>query len=167
MNEGHPTADDLAGYVTGALDPPRAAWLEEHLASCPPCARALEREAKIEVALHAVARADTARLPSPPPLPSRRSRLTRAAVGACAAVLAVAAPLLLFHARPPRGGALHVVCGAAGDGELRRCRAAARCAGLLAEDVSGAADVPVYETLAPGCPGTPALSFASDRGGPR
>src|SRR5688500_11099391 len=39
---GHPPADQLRAYGDGLLPPPKAAALEEHLAGCEACCRALE-----------------------------------------------------------------------------------------------------------------------------
>jgi anti-sigma factor RsiW len=51
---GHVADETLFLWVAGELDGPASCELEEHLHSCPQCARRLELEAQLEVAMHQV-----------------------------------------------------------------------------------------------------------------
>lgn len=54
MNARHVTQEELQRYVLDAVDPHEAEAVEEHVASCPRCAAALQTEARVEVALQEV-----------------------------------------------------------------------------------------------------------------
>ena len=81
MNK-HLVADIVEQYVIGALDAESVRFVEGHVAQCPPCARLLQQEAALEVALH-----ETARHRKVISLSSRRRRIG-AVVASAAAVLA-------------------------------------------------------------------------------
>ncbi|MBF5045970.1 zf-HC2 domain-containing protein [Aggregicoccus sp. 17bor-14] len=87
----HFTRDDAEAYVLGALEPARAAALEEHVAACDACARLLQVEALLEEDLRQVAASSPGmggkllRLPA-----ARLARRVLAPVGALAAAAALA-----------------------------------------------------------------------------
>ncbi|WP_327676017.1 anti-sigma factor family protein [Kitasatospora sp. NBC_00458] len=97
---------DAGAYVLGALDPPRRAAFEAHLAEgCPQCAEQLEQLGPVEALLAGYAAAVPASDPLPRPDPAmldrlvaevaagrRRGRVRRLVLVAVAAVLAVGGP---------------------------------------------------------------------------
>ena len=96
----HATTLELEEYVSGALEPSRASQLDHHVEACAQCARALLREAKLEVALRAVGadlrcgmRADEVEL-----LPAVEAPQAPARRGAFFALAAAAAIVLAFAA---------------------------------------------------------------------
>lgn len=91
MSRRHATSAELELYVLGALDPERAAVVEEHCASCDACARALAGEASLEVAFEQVAR----RAERAPVV----MRPVRAAAYGTAGLVAMAAAVLLWFGR--------------------------------------------------------------------
>lgn len=104
MNK-HLAADIVEQYVIGALDAESVRFVEGHVAQCPPCAKLLQQEAALEVALH-----ETVRRPKVVSLNSRRRRI--AAVASAAAVLAAGLVLVFsIESEPP----------AAAQPKLRRC----------------------------------------------
>jgi hypothetical protein len=103
----HLSGDIVEQYVIGALDAESVRFVEGHVAQCPACARLLQQEAQLEVALH-----ETARIKDVVSLSSRRRRLV--AVVASAAAAALAAGLVLVFSvdtEPP----------AAAQPKLRHC----------------------------------------------
>ena len=99
----HATTLELEEYVAGALDPERVGELDVHVEACAHCARALVREARLEVAVRAFAselrcgmRADVIEAPRVAavrePVAARPARYALAAMAA--AVLAFAATRL-------------------------------------------------------------------------
>ncbi len=92
---GHVSPDDLEQYVIGALDAASVSWVEAHVAQCEPCAKALTREATLELALF-----DVAALP--PSLSGVRQRPARIAAALTAVTALAAGALWLFSVeRPP------------------------------------------------------------------
>jgi hypothetical protein len=152
MSDTHPSQDDLALYVMGALDGEPAARLEAHVPTCAACASALAREARLEVALHDVG-ASLAE-----PRGSRSGRATRplgrAAIVAVGFSVAIAAGYLVWIARPGHGDAARaaerssLVACPPGRGEAASsCHSRARRAGLYVEDPPRSAPIPVYEEV--------------------
>jgi anti-sigma factor RsiW len=94
----HATTLELESYVAGGLDPARVSELDVHVERCAECARALLREARLEVAVRVFAselrcgmRADVVEVPAAPaPAPTARSGFY--------ALAALAAALLAFAA---------------------------------------------------------------------
>jgi anti-sigma factor RsiW len=120
MSTPHPTREEIARYVVAALEPPAMERLEEHLATCPECARALAAEARFEVALWKIvpaAREEGAVVPLPHRLAPRRR--TWLAVGSSSAGLAAAVLLCLslwrghesVRSEMPDAGILHTSAG--------------------------------------------------------
>ncbi|MFZ5444206.1 MAG: anti-sigma factor family protein [Myxococcota bacterium] len=102
----HLGADLLEQYVIGALDADSVRFVEGHVAQCPACARLLQAEARVEVALHELAA--RGRVVS---LDGRRRRV-RAVVASVAAALAAGLMLGFFAGGAPPAG---------GSPSLRRC----------------------------------------------
>jgi hypothetical protein len=98
VSERHPSEGDLEQYVIGGL--PRADHdrLEAHVAACARCGRALAKEARFEMALHAVARSAAAERT----VVSYRSPRRRGAILAAGVLVAAAAAAVLLVARPWR-----------------------------------------------------------------
>jgi hypothetical protein len=105
MNK-HLVADIVEQYVIGALDAESVRFVEGHVAQCPSCAKLLQQEARLEVALH-----ETARRTRVVSISSRRRRI--GAVVASAAALLAAGVVLVFSVErePP----------AAAQPKLRQC----------------------------------------------
>ena len=93
--EKHLVADIVEQYVIGALDAESVRFVEAHVARCAPCAKLLQQEAAIEVALH-----ETARHRKVVSLSSRRRKLV-ALVASAAAVLAAGLVLVFSFDREP------------------------------------------------------------------
>jgi anti-sigma factor RsiW len=95
MNK-HLVADIVEQYVIGALDADSVRFVEAHVAQCPPCAKLLQEEAAIEVALHEIVRRKKV-----VSIASRRRRI--AAVVASAAAVLAAGLVLVFslESEPP------------------------------------------------------------------
>ena len=85
----HLVTDIVEQYVIGALDAESVRFVEGHVAQCEPCAKLLQQEARLEVALH-----ETARLTKVVSLSTRRRRV--GAVVASAAALLAAGLVLVF-----------------------------------------------------------------------
>ena len=105
MNK-HLVADIVEQYVIGALDAESVRFVEGHVAQCAPCAKLLQQEAALEVALH-----ETVRRRTVVSLTTRRRRI--AAVVASAAAVLAAGLVLVFslESEPPP----------AAQPKLRRC----------------------------------------------
>jgi hypothetical protein len=93
--EKHLVADIVEQYVIGALDAESVRFVEGHVARCPPCAKLLQQEAALEVALH-----ETVRHTKVVSLSSRR-RKTVAVIASAAAVLAAGLVLVFSLEREP------------------------------------------------------------------
>jgi hypothetical protein len=152
MNDTHPSKDDLALWVMGALDPEPAARLEAHVPTCAACAAMLAREARLEIALHEVG----ASLPEPRASGSVRTMrpFGRAAVVAVGVAVAVAAGYLVWIARPGHGDTARaaerssLVACPPGHGEAASsCHARARRMGLYVEEPPRSAAIPIYEEV--------------------
>jgi len=102
----HLVADIVEQYVIGALDAESVRFVEGHVAQCAPCAKLLQEEAALEVALH-----ETVRLTKVVSLTSRRRRIA-AVVASAAAVLAAGVALVFSLAGEPA---------AASQPKLRQC----------------------------------------------
>ena len=95
----HLVTDIVEQYVIGALDAESVRFVEGHVAQCAPCAKLLQQEASLEVALH-----ETARLTKVVSLSSRRRRVG-AVVASAAALLAAGLVLVFPLERDPPAGA--------------------------------------------------------------
>ena len=95
MNK-HLVADIVEQYVIGALDSESVRFVEGHVAQCPACAKLLQQEAALEVALH-----ETAQHRKVVSLSSRRRRIG-AVVASAAAVLAAGLALVFSIERGHR-----------------------------------------------------------------
>ena len=91
----HLVADIVEQYVIGALDAESVRFVEGHVAQCAPCAKLLQEEAALEVALH-----ETARRTKVVSITSRRRRIA-ALVASAAAVLAAGVALVFSLASEP------------------------------------------------------------------
>ena len=91
----HLVADIVEQYVIGALDAESVRFVEGHVAQCVPCARLLQQEAALEVALH-----ETVRRTKVVAITSRRRRVA-ALVASAAAVLAAGLALVFSLASEP------------------------------------------------------------------
>lgn len=98
MNK-HLVADIVEQYVIGALDAESVRFVEGHVAQCPPCAKLLQQEAALEVALHEVVRRKKV-----VSITSRRRRIG-ALVASAAAVLAAGVVLAFSIEREPPAAA--------------------------------------------------------------
>ncbi len=85
----HLVADIVEQYVIGALDAESVRFVEAHVAQCASCAKLLQQEAALEVALH-----ETVRHTKVVSLSSRRKKV--GAVVASAAALLAAGLVLVF-----------------------------------------------------------------------
>ena len=102
----HLVEDIVEQYVIGALDAESVRFVEGHVAQCAPCAKLLQEEAALEVALH-----ETVRRTRVVSLTSRRRRIG-ALVASAAAVLAAGLVLVFsLESDPP----------AAAQPKLRQC----------------------------------------------
>ena len=102
----HLVTDIVEQYVIGALDAESVRFVEGHVAQCAPCARLLQQEAALEVALH-----ETVRRTKVVSITSRRRRVA-ALVASAAAVLAAGLALVFsLGSEPP----------AASQPKLRQC----------------------------------------------
>ena len=117
MNK-HLVADIVEQYVIGALDSESVRFVEGHVAQCPACAKLLQQEAALEVALH-----ETAQHRKVVSLSSRRRRIG-AVVASAAAVLAAGLALVFSIEReaPP-----------AAQPKLRRCVDAATASECISQ----------------------------------
>jgi anti-sigma factor RsiW len=113
----HATTLELEEYVSGALEPSRASVLDHHVEACALCARALLREAKLEVAVRAVGadlrcgmRADEVELVVPaveePQLPARRGAFFALAAAGMVVLAFAAAHLPKAQGIAPASGVL-------------------------------------------------------------
>lgn len=103
----HLVADIVEQYVIGALDAESVRFVEGHVAQCAPCAKLLQQEAALEVALHETVRHRT----NVVAITSRRRRVA-AMVASAAAVLAAGLALVFsLGSEPP----------AASQPKLRQC----------------------------------------------
>ncbi len=133
-------------YVLDLLTPPEAAALEAHVEGCAGCAALLAREARLELALEAVAaRAE----PVPRPrAPGRAWRVARSvalpALASCALLIAVALTPPAPRASPalPAPEPIWVACP---ELDATACAARARFDGLMVMYPAG--EVPRYEEL--------------------
>lgn len=92
----HLVADIVEQYVIGALDAESARFVEGHVAQCAPCAKLLQQEAALEVALH-----ETVRRKTVVSISARRRRVG-ALVASAAAVLAAGLALVFsLDGEPP------------------------------------------------------------------
>ena len=102
----HLVGDIVEQYVIGALDAESVRFVEGHVAQCVPCARLLQQEAALEVALH-----ETVRRTKVVAITSRRRKVA-ALVASAAAVLAAGLALVFsLGSEPP----------AASQPKLRQC----------------------------------------------
>jgi hypothetical protein len=112
----HIPADDLASYFRGLLDAEAARTLEEHVAVCHACAKLLEGEARVELAMHEAVAVRHAG-------PARTRSLTRVArVLATVLVAAAAIAWLRAPSRPPADSPIASsppACAGSGCGEDR------------------------------------------------
>ena len=95
----HLVADIVEQYVIGALDAESVRFVEGHVAQCAACAKLLQQEAALEVALH-----ETVRRTNVVSLTSRRRRIG-ALVASAAAVLAAGVVLAFSIESPPPAAA--------------------------------------------------------------
>lgn len=92
----HLVADIVEQYVIGALDAESVRFVEAHVAQCPPCAKLLQQEAAVEVALHEVVRSKKVSLEA------RRRRRIGAVLASAAAALAAGVVLVFsLESEPP------------------------------------------------------------------
>jgi len=91
----HLVADIVEQYVIGALDAESVRFVEGHVAQCAPCAKLLQQEAALEVALH-----ETVRHTKVVAITSRRRRVA-ALVASAAAVLAAGLALVFSLGSEP------------------------------------------------------------------
>jgi hypothetical protein len=91
----HLVTDIVEQYVIGALDAESVRFVEGHVAQCAPCAKLLQQEAALEVALH-----ETVRRTRVVSITSRRRRVA-ALVASAAAVLAAGLALVFSLATEP------------------------------------------------------------------
>ncbi len=92
----HLGADVVEQYVMGALDVESSRFVETHVAQCEACARVLQEEAMLEVALHEVAS-----LKKVVSLADRRRRRLGAVAASAAVAAAAALVVVLSFERPP------------------------------------------------------------------
>jgi hypothetical protein len=134
----HP--EDLAEYVLDALTPERVAAIEEHIAGCAVCARAIVAEAQLEEALRQAA-------PSFGRLRRRHQR--RRVVVAVAASTAFAAALLAWLAPlSPVEPAAALVVACPMERDQQDCADEASRHGLIVQ-YAAPVDVPRFELLSP------------------
>lgn len=158
MTTEHPPVTDFELYVMGELAPERCDALAEHVKGCDACARRLESEARVEVALYDVAESPSLAAPAarvteavPQPRKSRRG----AAVMAIAAALAVAASYLVWLTRPDHAGVARAaerpwkVSCPRDVFRAQYCYASAEKKGFYVEDPPRAGPIPVYEKFGP------------------
>ncbi len=93
--EKHLVADIVEQYVIGALDADSVRFVEGHVARCAPCAKLLQQEAALEVALH-----QTVLHTRVVSLSSRRRKIG-ALVASAAAMLAAGLVLVFSFDREP------------------------------------------------------------------
>lgn len=87
----HLSTDLVEQYIIGALDAESSRFVEGHVAMCPACAKALQKEAAVELALFEVAsRGSVVSL-------AARKRRVGAVVASVAAALAAAAAVVLVN----------------------------------------------------------------------
>ncbi|MCX4241848.1 cupin domain-containing protein [Paraliomyxa miuraensis] len=100
--DGHPREEELAAYVSDALDAPAAEQLETHVFDCSVCARRLERAASFQMVLHEAATNLELEVAAAAPMPVRRRGRRLGALGA----LWSTAAAVLFLVCQPGGVAL-------------------------------------------------------------
>lgn len=92
----HLVADIVEQYVIGALDAESVRLVEGHVAQCAPCAKLLQEEAALEVALH-----ETVRHTRVVSLTSRRRRIGAVLASAVAVLAAGVALVFSLGTEPP------------------------------------------------------------------
>ncbi len=135
----HPEHETFERYVHGALEPPLAAALEAHVATCARCAAQLGHEARLEMALAEVAAAGPRRAP-------RGTGRTWLGVGLGALAAAAAAVLVVARSGAPMSSeAILYAC--PDDALAERCVASARRHGRVIEYPRAQLVVPRYEAM--------------------
>ena len=106
MINKHLVADIVEQYVIGALDAESVRFVDGHVAQCTDCAKLLQEEAALEVALHEVVRRKKV-----VSLNSRRRRIGAVVASAAAALAAGLVLVFSIDSEPP----------AAAQPKLRQC----------------------------------------------
>jgi anti-sigma factor RsiW len=140
----HLVADIVEQYVIGALDPESVRFVEVHVAQCPACARLLQEEAQVEVALHEVAaRGHVVSL-------SSRRRRVGALVASAAAALAAGVVLTVVFGSTPPASAQPTVRRCVDAATERDCLSQAQFDGVITLDPRGQPVVPRYDVTPTG-----------------
>lgn len=129
--------DIVEQYVIGALDADSVRFVEGHVAQCEACARLLQREAQLEVALH-----DVAAQGKVVALSSRRRRVGAVVASVAAALAAGVLLSFVFRGQPQPSPSLRRCDDVS---TAQECLSRAQFDGVLTIGPGGVPVVPRYE----------------------
>jgi anti-sigma-K factor RskA len=136
----HLSPDIAEQYVIGALDAESVRFVEGHVAQCAECAKLLQQEARVELALH-----DVGAMGSVVSLASRRRRVGAVIVSAVAAIAAAVVLLVVTDSDTPPADTQPVLRKCADPSTASQCIEQAQFDGVITIGPRGEPIVPRYD----------------------
>lgn len=136
----HLSPDIAEQYVIGALDAESVRFVEGHVAQCTDCAKLLQQEARVEIALHEVGS-----MGNVVSLASRRRRVGAVIVSAVAAIAAAVILVVVTDSDSPPAAAQPSLRSCADPSTASKCIEQAQFDGVITIGPRGETIVPKYD----------------------